>query len=92
MPLGPGGRGRLAIDKPEVFLVFLQTCFRHKRKTLRNNLGGAWPSKQVEATLAQASLTSRSRAEELTLEQFTKLVHLLPASWNKRSKIARHLH
>lgn len=88
----PGARERLAISEPEAFLVFLQTCFRHKRKTLRNNLSGAWPSKQVEATLAQASLTSRSRAEELTLEQFTKLFHLLPASWSKRSKIARHLH
>ncbi len=76
----PGARERLAVAEPEAFLVFLQTCFRHKRKTLRNNLGGAWPSKQVEATLAQARLTSRSRAEELTLEQFAKLFHLLPAS------------
>ncbi len=82
----PGARERLAISEPEAFLVFLQTCFRHKRKTLRNNLSGAWPSKQVEATLAQASLTSRSRAEELTLEQFAKLFHLLPANWSKRSK------
>ncbi len=82
----PGARERLAVAKPEAFLVFLQTCFRHKRKTLRNNLGGAWPSKQVEAALAQASLTSRSRAEELTLEQFAKLFHLLPANWSNRSK------
>ncbi|MCH8948487.1 MAG: ribosomal RNA small subunit methyltransferase A, partial [Acidobacteria bacterium] len=51
----PGARERLAIAKPDEFLVFLQTCFRHKRKTLRINLSGAWPSKQCEATSAPAS-------------------------------------
>ncbi len=76
----PGTRERLAVAKPEAFLVFLQTCFRHKRKTLLNNLREECPSDRVRAAMAETGLTVRSRAEELTLEQFAKLFHLLPAS------------
>jgi 16S rRNA (adenine1518-N6/adenine1519-N6)-dimethyltransferase len=82
----PGARERLAVAEPEAFLVFLQTCFRHKRKTLLNNLRDACPSDRVQAAMAETGLTVRSRAEELTLEQFAKLFHLLPANWSKRSK------
>ena len=82
----PGARERLAVAEPEAFLVFLQTCFRHKRKTLLNNLREVCPPDRVQAAMAESGLTVRSRAEELPLEQFAKLFHLLPANWSKRSK------
>lgn len=47
---------------------FVARCFRHKRKTLRNNLTGAYPSHQVD-TLPEASL----RAEQLSLDEFRYL-------------------
>ena len=49
------------------FLEFAARCFRHKRKTLRNNLApyyGASIERQPEASL---------RAEQLSLEQFQAL-------------------
>ena len=82
----PGARERLAVAEPDAFLVFLQTCFRHKRKTLLNNLREVCPPDRVQAAMAETGLTVRSRAEELTLEQFAKLFHLLPANWSNRSK------
>jgi len=50
------------VPDPEAFLRFVARCFRHKRKTLRNNLPGidSWP---------EASL----RAEQLTLDKFVEL-------------------
>jgi 16S rRNA (adenine1518-N6/adenine1519-N6)-dimethyltransferase len=56
------------IDDPAAFLGFVGQCFRHKRKTIRNNLniGGVetWP----EAGL---------RAEQLSLEQFVAMYRRL---------------
>ncbi|HJT88083.1 MAG TPA: 16S rRNA (adenine(1518)-N(6)/adenine(1519)-N(6))-dimethyltransferase RsmA [Bryobacteraceae bacterium] len=60
------------IQDQELFLAFLGECFRHKRKTIRNNLGeiygkeriGAWP----EAGL---------RAEQISLEQFAAMYRRL---------------
>ena len=77
----PGARERLAVAEPEAFLVFLQTCFRHKRKTLLNNLRDACPPDRVQAAMAETGLTVRSRAEELTLDKFAALFRLLPANW-----------
>ncbi len=82
----PGARERLAVAEPEAFLLFLQTCFRHKRKTLLNNLRDACPPEQVQAALATTGLTARSRAEELTLDEFAALFRLLPTNWSNRPK------
>ena len=54
----------LGIADAEKFLRFLSTCFRHKRKTIRNNLA----PRRVPAH----ELTGR-RAEQLTLAQFADL-------------------
>jgi 16S rRNA A1518/A1519 N6-dimethyltransferase RsmA/KsgA/DIM1 with predicted DNA glycosylase/AP lyase activity len=64
----------LAIDEPSRFVEFLGRCFRHKRKTLRNNLAPYYGKAEVEAC-AEASL----RAEQITLETladlYRRLVH-----------------
>jgi 16S rRNA A1518/A1519 N6-dimethyltransferase RsmA/KsgA/DIM1 with predicted DNA glycosylase/AP lyase activity len=50
------------------FLQFAGACFRHKRKTLRNNLIGHY-GKEVADALPEGGL----RAEQLSIEQFIEL-------------------
>ena len=54
------------------FLRFAQVCFRHKRKTLRNNLLEAYPAERVNG-LAEAKL----RAEQLSVPQLADLYRRL---------------
>ena len=75
----PGERATLGIRDESAFLKFLQTCFAHKRKTLRNNLRGTYAHDAVATSLAAAALTDHSRAEELTLHQFAHIFTLLSA-------------
>lgn len=69
----PGERATLGIRDEHSFLKFLQTCFAHKRKTLRNNLRGTYAHDAVAKALVDAALTENSRAEELTLHQFAQI-------------------
>jgi len=73
----PGKGATLDVGDADAFLRFVGACFHHKRKTLRNNLRGAYPLAQVETALAAMALDPRARAEELTLEQFARLYRLL---------------
>lgn len=64
-------RARHGIEDPAAFLTFVGQCFRHKRKTIRNNLAeiygnriGGWP----EAGL---------RAEQISLEGFAEMFRRL---------------
>ena len=59
---------------PETFLLFLRQSFAQKRKTLGKNLraAGFQPAQIVEA-LAQSSIPSTARAEELSLERMAAL-------------------
>ncbi|HEV2491127.1 MAG TPA: rRNA adenine dimethyltransferase family protein [Candidatus Acidoferrales bacterium] len=75
----PGERATLGIRDEHAFLKFLQTCFAHKRKTLRNNLRATRAHDAVAKALAAAALTENSRAEELTLQQFAQLFLSLAA-------------
>ena len=75
----PGERAVLGIRDESAFLNFLQLCFAHKRKTLRNNLRGVYAHDAVATSLAAAALTENSRAEELTLHQFAQIFTLLSA-------------
>ncbi|HLW43753.1 MAG TPA: rRNA adenine dimethyltransferase family protein [Candidatus Acidoferrales bacterium] len=75
----PGERATLGIRDESAFLKFLQLCFAHKRKTLRNNLRGTYAHDAAAKALADASLTDTSRAEELTLQQFATIFTLLNA-------------
>ena len=73
----PGERASLDIRDECAFLKFLQLCFAHKRKTLRNNLRGTYAHDAVAKALADAALTENSRAEELTLHQFAQIFRSL---------------
>lgn len=62
----------LPVDNGAKFLEFVGRCFRQKRKTIRNNLAGAFPREAVDAC-PEAGL----RAEQLTLDGFADLYHRL---------------
>jgi len=65
-------RRDLAIADREGFLKFVGLCFRHKRKTIRNNLAEIYGSERIE-TWPEAKL----RAEQISLEQFTEMYRRL---------------
>ncbi len=65
-------RSELAIEDRESFLSFVSTCFRQKRKTLRNNLAGVYPAERYESRPE----VSR-RAEQLSVEEFADLYRAL---------------
>jgi 16S rRNA (adenine1518-N6/adenine1519-N6)-dimethyltransferase len=60
-------RSERLVDDVEGFLSFVSICFRQKRKTLRNNLRGAYDNPPE---------TSR-RAEELTVAEFVEMYRQL---------------
>lgn len=63
----------------DLFLRLIRTGFGHRRKTLRNNLQGAFgPWKgRLEPAFRSAGIEPRRRAEELSLEQFVCLARML---------------
>lgn len=61
------------IRDPAHFLEFVGRCFRHKRKTLRNNL------LEVYGHQVERWPEARLRAEQLSLEQFIDLYHRISA-------------
>jgi len=65
----------LGIADPARFLRFAGHCFRQKRKTLRNNLAGAYGKNAMNGWPE-----ARKRAEELTLEEFAELYRRLVPS------------
>jgi 16S rRNA A1518/A1519 N6-dimethyltransferase RsmA/KsgA/DIM1 with predicted DNA glycosylase/AP lyase activity len=73
----PGEGPHLQIANDGAFLKFLQNCFSQKRKTLRNNLKELFSDEQIAAALATCQLTPKSRAEELSLSQFSQLYRSL---------------
>jgi 16S rRNA (adenine1518-N6/adenine1519-N6)-dimethyltransferase len=58
----------LAVENTEAFVRFVGECFRHKRKTIRNNLAEIYGTHLVDSW-PEAGL----RAEQLALEQFAKM-------------------
>jgi 16S rRNA (adenine1518-N6/adenine1519-N6)-dimethyltransferase len=59
------------ITDVRAFLRFASVCFRHKRKTLRNNLVAAYP-KEIVDTLPEGKL----RAEQLPVAELARLSRL----------------
>jgi 16S rRNA (adenine1518-N6/adenine1519-N6)-dimethyltransferase len=57
-----------AVDDPEGFLRFAAQCFRHKRKTMRNNLAEIY-SHEVVDTWPEAGL----RAEQMAFERLVEM-------------------
>ena len=56
------------MEDPARFLRFAGLCFRHKRKTLRNNLRDAYDGARVDAVV-EAGL----RAEQIPLERLIEI-------------------
>jgi len=65
--LEPGQRD-LGISDRAAFLEFVGLCFRHKRKSLRNNLVEAYGKEQIDAWPE-----ARLRAEQISLEGFREM-------------------
>lgn len=68
-------RSSLAVEDPKEFLTFVSTCFRQKRKTLRNNLAASYPAESYES-LPEIS----KRAEQLSLREFVELYRAVSGS------------
>ncbi len=64
----------LPAEERRTLLEFVKLCFAHKRKNLLNNLAPVYARERVEAELAALGLPHTIRAEQLTLEQFEKLL------------------
>ena len=70
--LTPRDAADLGIGDVPAFLKFAQHCFRHKRKTLRNNLGAVYGLKTIDALPE-----GRLRAEQVGLPELAALYHKL---------------
>jgi len=64
---------------PAEFIRFLKLAFAMKRKTLLNNLRGAYPEKQLQAAFGETGIRPDIRAEALPLEQTARLFRALGA-------------
>jgi 16S rRNA (adenine1518-N6/adenine1519-N6)-dimethyltransferase len=69
----PGERASLEISDEAEFLKFVQICFSHKRKTLRNNLQAIASRESFRSALAASGQRPDARAEQLTLSDFALL-------------------
>jgi len=76
----PGEGASLGVADEAKFLKFIQLCFGHKRKTLRNNLLTIASDQSIHNALASCGLRSDARAEQLPLAQFAKLFAALGAT------------
>jgi 16S rRNA (adenine1518-N6/adenine1519-N6)-dimethyltransferase len=65
----------LDVGDPEPFLQFVSQCFRHKRKTLRNNLAEIYGKETIDGW-PEAGL----RAEQIALGNFVEMYRRLEAA------------
>lgn len=67
------------VKDEEQFFTIVQTCFRHRRKNIKNNLQAAWKEKltrqQLEHILETAGIDGTRRGESLTIEEFAMLAN-----------------
>ena len=68
----------LKVDQILLFSL-LEKAFLHRRKSLRNSLlnWGKFNEAEIDDALKQSRVKKNQRAEELTLEQFTKIANYL---------------
>lgn len=73
----PGERRNPLVPDDPWFLRFVQACFAHKRKTLRNNLRAMASDEIARKGLAESGLAEDVRAEQLTIAQLATLCSYL---------------
>ncbi len=74
-------RASLAVADWEGFLAFASTCFRQKRKTLRNNLAGTYLP-----DLYESRPEISRRAEQLSMAEFVDLYRALVSGQVRRDR------
>jgi len=72
----PGQNAHCEVNDQKEFFRFVQECFAHKRKMLRNNLRNRLGD-NTESVLLAAGLPKEARAEELAVAQFSALFNLV---------------
>jgi 16S rRNA A1518/A1519 N6-dimethyltransferase RsmA/KsgA/DIM1 with predicted DNA glycosylase/AP lyase activity len=77
----PGIGAEVPTEEAGAFLRFLGLCFRHKRKTLFNNLRGEFAADRLREALADCGHSLKTRAEELPVEQLLALYRQLHLSF-----------
>lgn len=69
------------IERDRVFekklFELVKNCFRMRRKTLNNNLKDIYSKQQIEIIYSKMNFDSNVRAQELTLEQYIKMVGVI---------------
>lgn len=62
------------------FFEIVQTCFRHRRKNIKNNLQAVWKERmsreELDRTLEKAEIDGTRRGESLTIEEFARLANV----------------
>jgi 16S rRNA (adenine1518-N6/adenine1519-N6)-dimethyltransferase len=72
------GEPRADVGGPEEFERLVQTAFRHRRKTLENNLRDSYPN--LKENLRLLKILGTRRAETLNIVEFAELARSLGAS------------
>ena len=69
-----------AIEDRKHFIWVVKMCFSQRRKTLNNNLKSLLPDKtKRDELITELGVEPRIRPEDLTIEQFIKIVKFIPA-------------
>ena len=63
--------------RPEVFDQVVRTLFVQPRKTIRNNLSGAYDRGRVDALLLDIGLDGKRRPSTLTLQEIVGVAEAL---------------
>lgn len=61
----------------ELFFTVIKTGFRHKRKTLANNLSSLYTKQEVKKALSSLNISANVRAEDLSLSDWKDLINHL---------------
>ncbi|MCB1111400.1 MAG: ribosomal RNA small subunit methyltransferase A [Chlamydiales bacterium] len=67
------------------FFMLTRTAFEQRRKMLRGSLRKLYPSEDVVEALVQLGKNPEARPQELSVEDFINLYHLLSANQEKKS-------
>jgi 16S rRNA (adenine1518-N6/adenine1519-N6)-dimethyltransferase len=64
-------------EQLEAFVRLVKRSFSERRKMMAKLLKREWPAAQVEAAFGELGISLQERAENLSLDQFVRLTHIL---------------